>query len=227
MVTKNRRVEPGYIYHVLNRGSERRKLFHSVASYDAFENLLTETFQRTPLRLFTYQLMPNHWHFVVQVTTNKEQLSEFFQYLAGTHAKRFRVASQTVGNGHVYQDRFKSFPVQCDEHFLTLCRYVESNALHAGLVDRAENWRWGGLNRRLSGHNEIFVSEWPVCLPADWLDRVNRPLYKTELTDIRISTKRGRPFGDSQWTRNTAADLGLAHTMRRPGRPRKLVNSDC
>ena len=40
MVTKNRRVEPGYIYHVLNRGSERRGLFHSAASYEAFDPLV-------------------------------------------------------------------------------------------------------------------------------------------------------------------------------------------
>ena len=37
----------------------------------------------------------------------------------------------TVGEGHLYQGRFKSFPVQGDGHFLVVCRYVERYALQA------------------------------------------------------------------------------------------------
>jgi putative transposase len=221
MVSKQRQVQPGYVYHVLNRGAERRELFHSEAEYQAFDRLIEETYERTPLPLFTYALMPNHWHFVVQVPERKEQLSEFFQYLAGTHAKRFRVDHHTVGWGHVYQDRFKSFPVQNDEHFLALCRYVERNAKRAGLVDHAEQWRWGGLWRRLNGQAGVFSWDWPMECPSDWVQRVNQPLTDAELSSIRTSIKRGRPLGSPQWTELTAMKLGLTHTLRRPGRPRK------
>jgi len=225
MVSKQRRVEPGYVYHVLNRGAERRELFHCQADYHAFEELIEETYQRTPLPVFTYQFMPNHWHFVVQVPERKEQLSEFFQYLAGTHAKRFRVDCQTVGWGHVDQDRFKSFPVQSDEHYLALCLHVERNARRAGLVDRAEQWRWGGLWRRLNGQASVFSWDWPVECPSDWVERVNEPRTDAELSAIRKSIKRGCPLGDPQWTLRTAMELGLVHTLRRPGRPRKAVRT--
>jgi putative transposase len=53
---------------------------------------------------------------------------------------RWRVAHRTVGNGHLYQEQFKPFPVQSDEHLLTGARYVERNGVGAGLVERAELW---------------------------------------------------------------------------------------
>ncbi len=71
------------------------------------------------------------------------------RWLSHTHAMRWHVAHRSVGRGDLYQGRFKSFPVQQDEHFLTVCRYVERNALTAGLVDRAEDWRFGSLWARL------------------------------------------------------------------------------
>jgi len=58
---------------------------------------------------------------------------------------RWRVAHRTVGYGHLYQGRFKSFPVQSDDYLLTVLRYIEQNAVGAGLVARAEHWRWSGL----------------------------------------------------------------------------------
>src|SRR5271166_4018901 len=66
------------------------------------------------------------------------QVTAFFRWLAHTHAMRWRVAHRTVGYGHLYQGRFQSFPVQSDEHLLTVLRYIERNAVGAGLVARAE-----------------------------------------------------------------------------------------
>jgi len=222
MSARHRYFEPGYIYHALNRGAERQQIFFSEADYRDFEQLIEQAYVRAPLPILTYQLMPNHWHFVVRPTC-KEQLSEFFQYLAGTHAKRFRAVRRTRGEGHVYQDRFKTFPVESDGHLLVLCRYVERNALRAGLVDHAQDWRWGGLWRRLHGCHDWLASDWPVARAHDWLERVNRPLTNAELRDVRRSIRKGRPFGSSSWTRETATILGLEHTLRRPGRPRIAV----
>jgi putative transposase len=91
--------------------------------------------------------MPTHWHFVVHPQRDG-QLTAFFRWLSHTHAMRWRVSHHTVGYGHLYQGRFKSFPVQRDGHFLTLCRYVERNALAAGLVQRAQDWPYGSLHAR-------------------------------------------------------------------------------
>ncbi len=92
--------------------------------------------------------MPNHWHMVLQPNEN-EQLSQFFRWVTATHTMRYHAHYHSSGEGHVYQGRFKSFPVQDDDHFHVVCRYVERNALRAGLVKRAEQWRWGSLYRRI------------------------------------------------------------------------------
>jgi putative transposase len=218
MASRLRKVEPGHIYHVLNRGVQRQLLFSSDQHYIRFDELIEESLEVYPLQIFTYELMPNHWHFVVRPKA-KDDLSGFFHLLSGTHGRRFRVQNGTTGQGHVYQDRFKSIPVEGDGHFLALCRYVERNALRAGLVSRAEDWRWSGLYRRITGTDQWLVSDWPVPRPDDWIERVNRPMTNDELREIRQCIARGRPFGSPQWTRETAKQLGLEHTLRPRGRP--------
>jgi len=219
MVSRRRYVEPGYIYHVLNRGTDRQRLFFSPDDYHEFESLIEERISQTLLSVLTYELMPNHWHFVVK-PDDQDQLSCFFQYLSGTHGKRFRAAHHTTGEGHVYQDRFKSFPIQSDGHFLAVCRYVERNAVRAGLVCQAEDWMWSALWRRQHAQDQWLTSNWPVPRPCDWVDRVNRPLTICELAAVHNSVRRSAPLGTPTWVHETADQLNLGHTLRPCGRPR-------
>ena len=141
----------GYVYHALNRANGRLPLFESPGDYAAFERVLAEAAARVPgARLLAYCVMPNHWHLALWPRADGE-LSEFLRILTLTHAQRWHAHRGSAGAGHVYQGRFKSFPVQRDDHFLTLCRYVERNPLRAGLVRRAERWRWSSLWRREFG----------------------------------------------------------------------------
>jgi putative transposase len=108
-------------------------LFRKDDDYAAFEQVLAEAVERTETRLLAYCVMPNHWHLVVWPRLDGE-LSRFVGWLTLTHTQRWRAHRGTTGAGHVYQGRFKSFPVEQDEHFFTVARYVERNALRAGLV---------------------------------------------------------------------------------------------
>jgi len=81
--------------------------------------------------------MPNHWHFLFWPRKDGE-LSEVMRLLSVTHTQRWHAHRHTAGTGPVYQGRFKSFPVQSDEHFLTVARYVERNPVRTNLVLRAE-----------------------------------------------------------------------------------------
>src|SRR5207244_11561664 len=113
-------------------------------------------------RLLSYCLMPNHWHLMLWPREDDE-LTAFVRWLTHTHTMRWHAHYHTAGTGHLYQGRFKSFPVQTDEHFLTVCRYVERNALRARLVPRAEDWRWSCLWRRKHGDDKALalLSAWP------------------------------------------------------------------
>ena len=123
----------------------------------------------------------------------------------------------------MYQGRFKSFPVSGDLHYLTLCRYVERNALRSGLVERAEQWRWSSLWRRVSGDPEqkAMLASGPLPFPANWIKLVNRPQTDEELAALRTCVARSRPFGEDRWVAKTARLLGLEATLRPRGRPQK------
>ena len=114
------------VYHVLNRANGRQALFDDEGDYAAFERVLAEAQQRLPMRLLAYCLMPNHWHRVLWPFGDGD-LSRFLAWL--THTQRWHADRHTTGSGHLYQGRFKSFLVQTDAHLLTVCRYVERNAL--------------------------------------------------------------------------------------------------
>ena len=214
--------EAGGIYHALNRGNARAEIFHKPEDYDAFEQILAEGLQRYACRMLAYQLMPNHWHFVVQPTEDGG-MSDLLRWVSLTHTMRLHAHYRTGGQGHIYQGRFKSFPVQDDEHFLLVCRYVERNALRAGLVRRAEDWRWGSLSRwhEESEREPRLLSPWPLARSARWAERVNKPLTAPELKTVRTSVNRGAPFGDETWVQGISRKLNLQSTLRPRGRPKK------
>lgn len=216
------RVAPGgLVYHALNRAVARLPLFEKEADYEAFERVLAEAQQRHPTRILAYCLMPNHWHFVLWPREDDE-LTAFLRWLTHTHTMRWHAHHHTGGTGHLYQGRFKSFPVQTDEHLAAVLRYVERNALRAKLVDRAEAWRWSSVWRRTSGDAESqrLLSGWPVEMPFDWLPSLNRPQNEAELAALRSAVRRGCPYGGQRWQKNAAVRLGLEYTLRPRGRPR-------
>ena len=167
--------------------------------------------------------MPNHWHFVLWPREDGE-LTRFMRRLTHTHTQRWHAHRHTAGTGHLYQGRFKSFPVEQDDHLLTVIRYVERNALRADLVQHAEEWRWSSLWRRTCGNERsaAILHSWPIPMPHDWVERVNLAHTGAELEALRRSCTRGTPFGSARWQLQTAQLLGLARTLRPRGRPRKV-----
>jgi REP-associated tyrosine transposase len=123
-----RAAEGGLVYHALNRANARLAIFADAGDFGAFERVLAEAVVRYDMRLLAYCVMPNHFHLVLWPRADGE-LSGFMRWLTMTHAQRWHAHRHSAGSGHLYQGRFKSFPVQSDGHFLTLCRYVERNAL--------------------------------------------------------------------------------------------------
>lgn len=210
------------VFHCLNRAVARLPLFEKDADYEAFEKVLAEAHERTPLRILDYTIMPNHWHFVVWPQTDDE-VTNFFQWLTATHTMRWHAHYHTSGTGHLYQGRFKSFPIQDDEHLLSVLRYVERNPLRANLCQRAEDWLWGSAWIRAHGTPKAnkILSPWPLRRPRGWIEHVNQPQSEQEVKALRQCINRGAPYGDAAWIQNTAEELDLEFTLRPRGRPRK------
>ncbi|HKI42691.1 MAG TPA: transposase, partial [Mycobacterium sp.] len=106
-----RKAAGGQVYHVLNRSVGKMHLFGKDADFEAFQRVMIEAHQRYPIRILSYCVLSNHWHFAVWPDADG-QVTAFFRWLAHTHAMRWRVVHRTVGYGHLYQGRFQSVPVQ-------------------------------------------------------------------------------------------------------------------
>lgn len=192
-MSRQSRVDVGdQIYHVINRSNGRVNIFDTEIDYKDFEYLLFEMKETFNMRMLAYVIMPNHWHLLLYPRKDKD-LSRALQWLGTSHAGRHHSRKGTVGYGHLYQGRYKSFIVDTDKHYLTVLKYIERNPVRGKLVNRAEEWRWGSAHERTfkpSPENRILEDS-PVDLPREYTSWVNYPEQAEELKSMRHSVNTG------------------------------------
>lgn len=203
----------GYCYHVLNRGNGRATVFQKAQDYEAFLTVISEASLRTPMRLIAYCLMPNHFHLAVWPHGDGE-LSRWMHWLSTAHVRRY--LRHYHQSGHLWQGRFKAFPIEDDDHLRIVLRYIERNPLRAGMVEQSEQWPWSSLSRVSQPPS---LDPGPVPRGPGWVNAVNAPMTEAECAAIRESIRRSRPFGAEVWVRQTAQALGLGSSLRDRGRP--------
>ena len=204
----------GLCLHVLNRSNGRATVFAHPEDYSAFLEVMTQACKRHPIRLLAYCLMPNHFHFVVW-PREEGDIGCWMRWLMTTHVRRHHAHHNT--EGCLWQGRYKSFPIQDDDHLLTVMRYVERNPVRAATlgVASAAAWPWSSATDPAAvpfpmARQELHPG--PVQRRPDWLAWVNRPLTPGEQEAIHRSIARGSPFGDSEWLAATAERLGQSGT---------------
>lgn len=210
------------IYHVLNRANARAQIFDTAADYIQFESILEEAIEKFNMRLLAYYVMPNHWHLVVYPRQDGD-LQRFMSLLTNTNTRRWHVERKTVGQGHLYQGRYKSFLCENNQHLLTLLRYVERNASAANLVPQSELWRWSSVWRREKGilNQRKYLTAWPIDIPNTYLSLPNTPLSVTEEEKLLRSEERSIPFCSDLWVDSIVKKYGIEQVMRPLGRPKK------
>ncbi len=240
MPRKTRTLFGGFCYHIINRGNGRARVFHGEADYREFVKLMAAAGERLAPRLLAYCLMPNHVHLVLWPREDGE-VSRWMQWLMTAQVRRHH--RRHGSDGHLWQGRFKAFPIQRDEHLLSVLRYVERNPLRAKLVARAEDWPWSSLGAanpaNAAGANpaganaagahagrfdEVLappLHAGPLPRPANWSEWVNEAEPPGQLAALRHSVNRGTPWGGADWARRTAARLGIESSLHPRGRPPK------
>ena len=176
------------IYHVMLRGVNKQTIFEQAGDYRKFIGLLWQSVAPTdelgkplPPRcdIYAYCLMPNHVHLIVQ--EKHECLSEIVKRIATAYALYFNKKHERCG--HLFQDRFRSEPVNDEAYFVTLLRYVHQNPIAGGLCQRVEDYTWSSWGEFIGqGNGNLHlcaISEVLQKIPLDELrELVNEPLPK-------------------------------------------------
>jgi putative transposase len=225
-----RPIDEGLIYHVINRGNNRQRVFSRRADFEAFLKTLAELKERKPFELYGYCLLDNHFHLLLR--PRGASISRIMQSLLISHTQRYHKHHRS--GGHVWQGRFKSPVIQDDEHLLTVLRYIEANPVRAKIVKRAEDYPWSSYTVHGMGSESQLID--PVApyeqLSASvalrrrkWAEKVHHRMPESVLESIRRSSESGRPYGDQSWVQRLAKRLELDLTIRPRGRPRKTAQA--
>ena len=154
----------GICYHVINRGNGRQKVFRKSGDYRAFVDRFDKACSRVCMRMLGYCVMPNHFHLVLWPYLDGD-LGKWMQWLLTAHVRLYH--QHYKSSGHVWPGRFKAFPIEQDEHLLTVLRYVERNPLRAGLVEHAEDWIWSSLSNSNGNRGMSLLEPLPMSRPPD------------------------------------------------------------
>jgi|SRR3989344_6007827 len=210
------------IYHVINRANGRMLIFSKPEDYRLFEKLIEETKELTDMRIFAYEIMPNHWHLVLSPKKDGD-LGVFMHHLTNKHTRQVHTSTGTVGSGHLYQGRYKSFLIDSGNYLLAVIKYTERNAVRAKLVSLCEDWRWGSAWRRTYGtaQQKKLLNTPPVQFPDNYLKWINTADQLEEVATIRKSVNKGIPYGREVWIDKMVTTYHLETTLRSAGRPKK------
>ena len=226
-----RPIANGLVYHVINRGNNRQKVFHGEGDYLAFLEAIADLKERKPFDLYGYCLMGNHIHLLLR--PGEISISRIVQSLLVSHTQRYHRIRKTIG--HVWQGRFKSPVIQDDDHLLAVLRYIEANPLRAKLVEDAGEYRFSSFASHGNGSaDELLDPVAPYELLGNhaaarqrrWSAYVHKTPDEDELTAIRRSSETGLPYGERKWVARLSRRLKLDLIIRPRGRPRTPKTND-
>ncbi|MCI5739847.1 MAG: transposase [Ruminococcus sp.] len=134
------------MYHIMLRGINQQQIFEDSEDCDKFIQILQECKAVSGFKLFAYCLMGNHIHLLIK--PEKEPLEQVFKRIGGRYVYWYNVKYQRVG--HLFQDRFKSEPVEDDSYFLTVIRYIHQNPVKAGLCKNIQDYKYSSYQEYIS-----------------------------------------------------------------------------
>jgi len=187
-----RELHPDGFYHIVNRGNNQQPIFRKDLDYHVFLSLLMESKQRNPVPVFGYCLMPNHFHLLLRVN-EQSNIPRFIHWAMTCFAGYSHRQHQT--SGHLWQARYKSFPVDNERYLVAALRYIEGNPVRAELVPSCIDWPWSSARAHLESRYAEFVEPPPILLPRDWVKFVDTPLTVNEMKIMKKAhqkMKRGQ-----------------------------------
>jgi len=219
-------------YHVIHRGNNRQKIFFSEDDYSYFLSLMNEAKEKHPCKIYSYVLMSNHIHLLLESFQNSESLAKFIKLVAQKYTQYINKAQKRTGT--LWEGRFKSSPVSRDNYLLACTRYIEFNPVRAKIVKDPGNYKWSSY-RFKTGYNDTcqLLDKDPLYIDLGKEDKERQDNYKKwfkesippeEWNLIRKAVNKGGVFGNIQFKEKLEKLLGRSFDVREKGRPIKIKN---
>ncbi|MEO5922729.1 MAG: transposase [Bryobacteraceae bacterium] len=202
-------VAAGLAYHITQRGTNRDKVFFSVADRSLYLRLLRENLDTCGVRVLAYCLMTNHVHLVV-VPEREESLAMLMARVNGRYAQAVNIRRGRCG--HLWQARFHSCPLS-EQRLWVALRYVEANPCRARMVARPEDYRYSSASAHLmEGRDRSGVLDmeyWRRAGGAEtWRELHGAAEMEEHVWQLRKCTYAGRPFGEETFVETLEARFG-------------------
>lgn len=130
------------LYHIVCRGNNQRRIFRGVRDYRKFLEIIEEVKKQFPFYLYSYNLLPNHYH--LEIETIDVPISKIMHRINFLYVKYFHHRHHT--SGHLFQDRFHSSLINKESYFWEAPRYIDLNAVRAGLVKQPKDYKWSSYS---------------------------------------------------------------------------------
>lgn len=220
-----RLVVPDVAHHVTQRGNRRQPVFFGEADYAAYRDLVAAACAERGVKCLAWCLMPNHVHLILTPSDTDGLRAA----LAEAHRRYSRRVNLAQGwTGYLWQGRFASYPMD-DAHLMVAVRYVELNPVRAGLVGRAEDWRWSSAGAHVSGRADGFTDLAALAgAHRNWRAMLAHGLEAGDMDDaeaaaIEAHIRTGRPRGGEAFVEALERQTGRTLKRRKPGpKPRNV-----
>ena len=149
------------IYHIMFRGINKQQIFQENEDYRKFLNVVKECKEISGFKLFAYCLMGNHAHLLLK--EGNENLDLIVKRIGSRYVYWYNTKYKRAG--HLFQDRYKSEPINDDEYLLSAIRYIHQNPVKAGIAERCENYKYSSYNAYSKSDGFVDSSEILEMLP--------------------------------------------------------------
>ena len=217
-----RQVFPDIPHHITQRGNRRENVFFTDGDWVAYLNWLADYCVKFKVRVLAYCLMTNHIH-LVAIPGAEDALEKVFRPLHTRYAQRInRVRGWT---GHLWQGRYFSSALD-DKYLWAAIRYVERNPVRAGMVQRAEDYRWSSAPAHCELREDSVLTadkSWINQLRSvdDWSRWLAEPDHNGQIAVLRQHVERGLPCGAERFVHELEQQGGQMLRPTAVGRPRK------
>jgi len=213
-------VVPNLPHHVTQRGNRREQIFFCDDDYRSYFSMLSLAVEKARSEVLAWCLMPNHVHLII-VPKDEDGLR---QTVANAHRRySVRINAQNEWTGYLWQGRYSSV-VMDEAHLYNAIAYVSLNPVRAGLVKRAQDWKWSSVHAHLKGKNDGLTSIEPVIARTGKFSKFLRQNWNDEDFDtFRKAEIVGRPVGSDDFIKNLETKLDRKLFPQKRGRKIKNI----